>query len=288
MSNISRMGKGKARESLDSLIDEAMSSPLPLHDLEPISPPPRAHHPTMNLGRPRLVSQLARSTMPTASLTYDKPGESSRRKISDFPDLNPDTGLPDPALHLQRTITGLDTPTPPTGISSYLPKLPDMSSLQILPRRSLEQKRSISTSVPKEDWGTWASGWLGGKKKDMLSEEDQADTAEEEQDHLQRKCESPCTELIDRTPKYPLVFCHGLLGFDYIGPTSLPPLQISHWRGIREVLESNGVEVLITRVPATASIADRAAILDEVISEKYEGRKINLIGHSMVSRAFHS
>lgn len=301
MSNISRMGKGKARESLDSLIDEAMSSPLPRPaQFEPISPPPRAHYPSTmaNLGRPRLVSQLARSTLPTASLTYDKPGESSRRKITDFPDLDPDTGLPepDPTLHLQRTITGLlETPPPSAGISSYLPamKLPDMSSLQILPRRSLDSKRTdtrqISTSAPKEDWGTWASGWLGGKKKDsMLSEEDQADTAEEEQENLQRKCEYTFAWLIDRTPKYPLVFCHGLLGFDYIGPTSLPPLQISHWRGIREVLESNGVEVLITRVPATASIADRAAILDEVISEKYEGRKINLIGHSMVSLALHS
>ena len=79
-----------------------------------------------------------------------------------------------------------------------------------------------------------------------------------------------------------MVFCHGLLGFDYLGPTSLPPLQISHWRGIREVLESNGVDVLITRVPATASIADRAAILAETIAEKYEGQEVNLIGHSMV------
>lgn len=74
-----------------------------------------------------------------------------------------------------------------------------------------------------------------------------------------------------------------MLGRADPGPTSLPPLQISHWRGIREVLESNGVEVLITRVPATASIADRAAILNDAISEKYNGRKINLIGHSMVS-----
>ena len=59
-------------------------------------------------------------------------------------------------------------------------------------------------------------------------------------------------------------------------------LQISHWRGIREVLESNGVEVLITRVAATASIADRAATLEELIAEKYPGRQVNLIGHSMV------
>jgi triacylglycerol lipase len=47
------------------------------------------------------------------------------------------------------------------------------------------------------------------------------------------------------------------------------------------VLESNGCEVLITRVAATASIADRAATLEELISEKYPGRQVNLVGHSM-------
>lgn len=65
----------------------------------------------------------------------------------------------------------------------------------------------------------------------------------------------------------------------------LPSLQISHWRGIREVLESNGVDVLITRVPATSSIKERASILEEAIAEKYGGREVNLIGHSMVSLA---
>lgn len=62
-----------------------------------------------------------------------------------------------------------------------------------------------------------------------------------------------------------------------------PSLQISHWRGIREVLESNGVELLIARVPATSSIKERASILEEAIAEKYAGREVNLIGHSMVS-----
>lgn len=50
------------------------------------------------------------------------------------------------------------------------------------------------------------------------------------------------------------------------------------------MLEANGVEVLITRVPATASVEDRAKILEEVISEKFPGRDVNLIGHSMVGR----
>jgi triacylglycerol lipase len=42
------------------------------------------------------------------------------------------------------------------------------------------------------------------------------------------------------------------------------------------------VDLLITRVPATASIKDRAAILAEAIEKKYAGREVNLIGHSMV------
>lgn len=53
-------------------------------------------------------------------------------------------------------------------------------------------------------------------------------------------------------------------------------------------MESNGVEVLIARVPATSSIKDRARILADFISEKYPGREINLIGHSMVNPLFFS
>jgi triacylglycerol lipase len=80
------------------------------------------------------------------------------------------------------------------------------------------------------------------------------------------------------------VFCHGLLGFDTvsIGP-SIAPVQVTHWRGIKEVLEANGIEVLITRVPATSSPVDRAKVLESRISEVYPGRSVHLIGHSMVS-----
>ena len=66
------------------------------------------------------------------------------------------------------------------------------------------------------------------------------------------------------------------------GP-AMAPLQISHWRGIKEVLEENGVEVLVTRVPATSSVHDRAKVLEEKITETYPGREVHLIGHSMVS-----
>lgn len=32
-----------------------------------------------------------------------------------------------------------------------------------------------------------------------------------------------------RAPKYPIVFAHGLFGFDTIGPASIKPLQFSYW-----------------------------------------------------------
>lgn len=88
--------------------------------------------------------------------------------------------------------------------------------------------------------------------------------------------------LSDLAPKNPVVFCHGLLGFDSvtIGP-AIAPLEVTHWRGIKEVLQSNGVDVLMTRVPATSSPVDRAQVLANRISEVYSGKKIHLIGLSL-------
>lgn len=107
----------------------------------------------------------------------------------------------------------------------------------------------------------------------MLSSEDQRDDAQDAADHLKKKY---------LAPEHPIVFCHGLLGFDSvnIGP-AIAPLQVSHWRGIREALEQAGCEVLITRVPATSSPIERAKVLADAISEKFPGREVHLIGHSM-------
>lgn len=84
---------------------------------------------------------------------------------------------------------------------------------------------------------------------------------------------------LDLSPKYPIVFCHGLLGFDSvtIGP-AIAPLEVTHWRGIKEVLHSNGIEVLMTRVPATSSPIERAKVLEEKIEEMYAGRSVHLLG----------
>jgi triacylglycerol lipase len=89
---------------------------------------------------------------------------------------------------------------------------------------------------------------------------------------------------LDLSPKYPIVFCHGLLGFDSvtIGP-AIAPLEVAHWRGIKEVLHANGIEVLMTRVPATSSPIERAKVLEQKVEEMYAGRSVHLLGTSPLS-----
>jgi triacylglycerol lipase len=94
---------------------------------------------------------------------------------------------------------------------------------------------------------------------------------------------SPTCVFLDLTPKIPLVFCHGLLGWDSVSlGTPFASLQISHWKGIREVLSENGIEVLITRVPATSGVEERAKVLERKIAETYPGREVHLIGRFSV------
>lgn len=44
------------------------------------------------------------------------------------------------------------------------------------------------------------------------------------------------------------------------------------------MLEENGVEVLITKVPATSGVEARARVLEAKIAEVYPGREVHLIG----------
>lgn len=94
---------------------------------------------------------------------------------------------------------------------------------------------------------------------------------------------------VDLSPKHPIVFCHGLLGFDSvtIGP-AIAPLEVTHWRGIKEVLQANGTEVLMTRVPATSSPIQRAKVLEQKIEETYPGRSVHLLGTSLRSYSSHA
>jgi pimeloyl-ACP methyl ester carboxylesterase len=84
-----------------------------------------------------------------------------------------------------------------------------------------------------------------------------------------------------RPPRHPIVLCHGLFGFDKIGPNALPSLQIHYWRGIQEALRRMGAEVYVARVSRADTIAQRASQLDQALWRTLAGRKINLIAHSM-------
>lgn len=89
------------------------------------------------------------------------------------------------------------------------------------------------------------------------------------------------------SPRLPIVLAHGLLGFDTfsLAPAalkdSLPSLSIVYWRGITEVLQRRGVEVLVAKVPTSATIEERAEELRKQIEHTFPHREINMIGHSM-------
>ncbi|KAJ7139943.1 Alpha/Beta hydrolase protein [Mycena epipterygia] len=223
---------------------------------EPLTFPPLAHLPdsfaaSRALARPPpFLDNLTRSTLPTASLS--PPASTSEDPFHEVS-----------AVH-----------SPPTGSS--------VATLRSLSLRDHRRSRSLHTAAapvelsaqPESSIARW---WFQSENKDnvdaLLHEDDRADSVQQEQRILNSKY---------RSPKNPVVFCHGLLGFDSvtIGP-SIAPMQVTHWRGVKEVLEANGTEVLITRVPATSSPIDRAKVLEEKISEVYPGRAVHLVGHSM-------
>ncbi|KAK1228667.1 lipase 2 [Marasmius sp. AFHP31] len=247
-------------------LNEALTEPLNLP-----KPPPKAQpfHSSRGFSRnPPFIDTLTRSTLPTASLTaahYQYP-------VSRSPSPRSFTSLPStpikPPSHSPPTRTSLDT-------------LRSVSRRDSTFRSRSDHARSVSTaSLASDDDRTDSNTswwWFQSGNKDnvdnLLDESDRADTVQEEQDNIRKNY---------RSPRNPVVFCHGLLGFDSvtIGP-SIAPLEVTHWRGIKEVLEANGTEVLITRVPATSSPVDRAKVLEARISEVYPGRSVHLIGHSM-------
>ncbi|KAI0671133.1 Alpha/Beta hydrolase protein [Trametes maxima] len=85
-----------------------------------------------------------------------------------------------------------------------------------------------------------------------------------------------------RKPRYPIVLCHGLYGFDVRGPSAFPVLQQHYWSNVLNVLRGKvGAEVLVTGVPSTGSISSRAENLDRFLREQAPGRGINFLAHSM-------
>ncbi|KAI0375229.1 alpha/beta-hydrolase [Pilatotrama ljubarskyi] len=239
-----------------------------------------------SLHRPSYFSNLTRSTMPTACLSPPPSASYIRQRYSDpFDDPFPthhDYSSADMDLLLSPTPEPLPMPHSPAPVhlNSSPPTRSSLDSLRSIHERS----RSFHTSPPQSfnfpQLPTSIRSWFSSQEESgkenrnpMLSDEDKRETAQEERENIRQKYVAT---------KNPIVFCHGLLGFDTVnlGP-SIAPLQVTHWRGIRDALEANGVEVLITRVPATSSPIDRAKVLCEKIAETYPGRAVHLIGHSM-------
>lgn len=80
-------------------------------------------------------------------------------------------------------------------------------------------------------------------------------------------------------PKHPVVLAHGLLGFDELrlaGPY-LPSVQ--YWRGIKEALATQGIEVITATVPPSSSIEQRAEELARDIEAGARGKDVNIIAY---------
>ncbi|KAF7329923.1 Ubiquitin-related modifier 1 [Mycena kentingensis (nom. inval.)] len=85
-----------------------------------------------------------------------------------------------------------------------------------------------------------------------------------------------------RVPRYPLVLCHGLYGFDERGPSAFPSMRMYYWANVLRILRDKiGAQVLVTSVPGTGSIPSRAEALHQQLESKARGRGVNFVAHSM-------
>ncbi|KAF9427488.1 hypothetical protein BGZ76_002324 [Entomortierella beljakovae] len=82
-------------------------------------------------------------------------------------------------------------------------------------------------------------------------------------------------------PRQPIVLCHGLFGFDKMGPDAIPHLQIHYWKGIHKALTKLGAKVIVARVPRTGSVQERAESLHKTLTIAMEGTSVNFVAHSM-------
>lgn len=75
----------------------------------------------------------------------------------------------------------------------------------------------------------------------------------------------------------PVVLVHGLFGFDRLG---VPGVKLHYFRGIVKHLESLGCDAHAVRLPAAASVPDRARILVDKINALPHPR-VDIIAHSL-------
>jgi triacylglycerol lipase len=82
---------------------------------------------------------------------------------------------------------------------------------------------------------------------------------------------------VERGPPLPVVLVHGLFGFDRIG---VPGARFDYFRGIARHLDGLGCHAHAVRLPASASVPDRARELVAAI-DALPHERIDLIAHSL-------
>jgi len=78
-------------------------------------------------------------------------------------------------------------------------------------------------------------------------------------------------------PRYPVVLCHGLFGFDEI---EVVGGRHAYFRGVPARLEKSSWQVSLARVPGAASVRLRAHELAECV-RTVEAPRVNIVAHSM-------
>lgn len=76
---------------------------------------------------------------------------------------------------------------------------------------------------------------------------------------------------------YPVVLVHGFFGFDEL---AILGRRFHYFRGVREALVEQGVDVHVVRLPALASVHERALALARCV-EAMDAPRVNIIAHSM-------
>ncbi|GAA5820189.1 hypothetical protein JCM11251_005518 [Rhodosporidiobolus azoricus] len=82
-------------------------------------------------------------------------------------------------------------------------------------------------------------------------------------------------------PRFPIVLCHGLYGFDVRGPGFF---RLHYWGDLLKILRGKiGAEVFVTAVPGTGSVKKRAHVLHKSLDETPAllNRDVNFLAHSM-------
>ncbi|KAG2131795.1 alpha beta-hydrolase [Suillus clintonianus] len=148
---------------------------------------------------------------------------------------------------------------------SWPPNLsPSDSKVSYEPHTTALDTSAINSELPR-----------GGFSPKEPSEGDSTDT-------IHRLLRNPALYDPIRAPRFPIVLCHGLYGFDVRGPAAFPSLRMHYWSNVLNILKKKvGADVIVTAVPGTGSIASRAENLDRLLQEKARGRGVNLMAHSM-------